>query len=242
MRSDELTSSSSPRGPGTTSGVLCETRSAPRSTFHRSFPVRASSASRYDVGLVVAEQDEEIAVAAPASCRAPTAPRTARTPSPRWRVQTRRPVHVERHDLAVAEPGVDALAVGDRRRGRQVVLLVQLGERPGRPACDAPRAAAPSDATNASTTSHTLPPASRRVARARRSAVSRSASARSSRASRGCASPPRPAPRADLRRDEHAVAPRRSATTCRAPASGARQAMFSFALHVVGSADSDDTP
>ena len=48
MRADELTSSSSPRGPGITTGVLCETRPLPRATFHRSRPVFASSASRYD--------------------------------------------------------------------------------------------------------------------------------------------------------------------------------------------------
>ena len=39
------------------------------------------------------------------------------------------PAHVERHDLAVAKPGVHALAVGHRCRRRQVVLLVKIGVR-----------------------------------------------------------------------------------------------------------------
>ena len=38
-------------------------------------------------------------------------------------------VHVERNDVPVAEPGVDPLAVGDGRRGGEVVLFVQFRER-----------------------------------------------------------------------------------------------------------------
>ena len=42
------------------------------------------------------------------------------------------PRQIERDDLAVAEPGVDALSVGRRRRRREIVLFVNLGQRPGR--------------------------------------------------------------------------------------------------------------
>ena len=38
-------------------------------------------------------------------------------------------VHVERDDLARAEPGVDHLPVGDRARRREVVLVVHAGQR-----------------------------------------------------------------------------------------------------------------
>jgi hypothetical protein len=48
MRSLELTSSSSPLGPGTRRGVLYDDRPFPRSAFQRSFPVRASSAIKYE--------------------------------------------------------------------------------------------------------------------------------------------------------------------------------------------------
>jgi hypothetical protein len=41
------------------------------------------------------------------------------------------PFHVEGDDLTVAEPGVHALAVGDRRRGSEIVFLVDFRQRPG---------------------------------------------------------------------------------------------------------------
>src|SRR5918994_7938793 len=39
------------------------------------------------------------------------------------------PVHVERHDLAIPEPGIYALPVGGRRRRGEVVFLMELGQR-----------------------------------------------------------------------------------------------------------------
>ena len=42
------------------------------------------------------------------------------------------PRHIERDDLAIAEPGVDALSVGRRRWRREIVFFVKLGKRSGR--------------------------------------------------------------------------------------------------------------
>src|SRR4029450_1304825 len=49
-RSLELTISSARSVVSTTNGVLYDMRPLPRSAFHRSFPVRLSTASRYDAG------------------------------------------------------------------------------------------------------------------------------------------------------------------------------------------------
>ena len=61
---------------------------------------------------------------------------------PRCRSQTSLAVHVERDDLAGAEPRVDHLTVGHRARAREVVLVVDAGQRAGRldPILPQPRA------------------------------------------------------------------------------------------------------
>ena len=63
-------------------------------------------------------------------------------------------LQVERDNLAVAEPRVNAFAVGDRRRRGEVVLLVDLGQRPRRLHAVLPQPLAVG-AVNASTTSQT---------------------------------------------------------------------------------------
>ena len=62
MRADELTSSSSPRGPGPPP-ACCARRGRCRARPSTArFPVLASSASRYERRPVIAEQDDEVAV------------------------------------------------------------------------------------------------------------------------------------------------------------------------------------
>ncbi len=77
---------------------------------------------------VVAQQDKEIAVqrrrAAVSPSRLERRVLVAEVPRPDDAA-----LHIERQNLAVAEPGVDALAIGQRRRRGQVVLLVELGQQ-----------------------------------------------------------------------------------------------------------------
>ena len=77
---------------------------------------------------VVAQQDQEIAVQRGRAAVSPSGLErrvlVAEVPRPDDAA-----LHVERQNLAVAEPGVDALAIGQRRRGGQVVLLVELGQQ-----------------------------------------------------------------------------------------------------------------
>ena len=153
------------------------------------------------------------------------------------------PVMSSANDLSVAEPRVDPLAVGDRCRRSEVVLLVNLGNGPvarvrysqrrGRPIGGTLRRRARSG--------------SRSNRRGRSQDVGRRSGSRARRA-RG-----RRAPVADDRlRPQLAVRPICEVTMTRSfqtmgdevpsPARGVRHAMFSLALHVVGRSDSDDTP
>ena len=59
--------------------------------------------------------------------------------APRCFFHTSLPDDIDRGDLPGAEPRVDALAVGDRARRREVVLLVDRRQRSLRPAARTPR-------------------------------------------------------------------------------------------------------
>ena len=151
-------------------------------------------------------------------------------------------LHVERDDLPVAEPGVDALAVGDRRRRGEVVLLVDLGHRPGRLRAVFPQPLA----VGAAEGFHDEPDVARACASAggggRRSgspvAQARGRPARAEDVSRHR----RPGLRCRSARSTNTRSPQTIGDDVPRPASGARQAMFCFALHVVGRRASGDTP
>ena len=153
------------------------------------------------------------------------------------------PGHVERHDLAVAKPGVHALAVGCRCRRRQVVLLVKIGERLGRPHLVLPEPLAvrsPERLDDEPDCGSRSEPAGSVAGRRPPIGVSRSASARSSRASWGC--PPPVIGVLPICEVTMTRSPQTMGDELPSPASGARQARFSLAPHVVGRPDSCDTP
>ena len=126
------------------------------------------------------------------------------------------PIHVERHDLAVAEPGVDTLTVSSWRRCRKVVLFVDPRQGSGRlrpllpqpPAVrsaerlhDEPHIARGPFGVQALAANRLLPLGERAFVPGQ---------LRVGITSRGRR-------RADLRRDDHTIAPDDRATTCRAP-------------------------
>ena len=192
--------------------------------------------------LVIAEQDQQIAVQRGRTAVAP-ARLERRVLDAEMPLPDDAAVHVERDDQSVAEPGVDPLPVGERASAWRgcVSRAAPRTDRP--PRCDRPTARVPSRRANASTTRYVAasgPPAGGESARPPPIGCSRSASERSSRASRGCdpaATGVRPTWEVTITRSPQTMgddAPR--------PASGAFQARFSVALHVVGRSVSLERP
>ena len=143
-------------------------------------------------------------------------------------------IHVERNDLTVAEPGIDAFTVGDGSRRREVVLLVHARAiGPVTFVALHPSGRRPSDA--AECLDHEPHRCSRpHSCRPRRPPIgaSRFASSPSSRASCGCASPlgdAGPLPICDV---TNTVSPHTIGDDVPRPARRAFHAMFSVALHV----------